>query len=228
MQTITSTAALSSERVLPRVFGWMCLGLAVSAITAFWTAGNPAAVDFFLGSSGRFLLLVAVELGLVIALSWLIRRLSPATAAALFLVYSLVNGLTLSVIVIAYADASLASAFIVTAGAFGLTAAYGYYTHRDLSRLGSIMFMGLIGLVLAGIVNMFVGSGGLDLAVSAIGVIIFTALTAYDIQKIKALAASAADEAALGRLAIFGALQLYLDFINIFLDILRLTGRRRK
>jgi FtsH-binding integral membrane protein len=205
----------------------MALGLAVSGLVAYWTAITPTVFNVVLGNQAVFFLLIIIELVLVVSLSWLIQRLSAVAATLLFLIYAIVNGLTLSVVVIAYTDASLASTFAIAAGMFGAMALYGYATGRDLSRLGSIMFMGLIGLIIAGVVNIFINSNGLNLAISVIGIIIFTGLTAYDVQKIKNFGL-AADDATGSKQAIFGALMLYLDFINIFLSLLNLTGRRRK
>jgi hypothetical protein len=226
-QNIASTAENTSSTLLHKVFGWMCAGLVVSALTAYATAASPAVLNVVLGNQAVFFGLIIVELALVVGLTWAIRRISAGTATALFLLYSFVNGLTLSVIVLLYTDASLASTFLVAAGMFGITAVYGYATKRDLSRLGSIMMMGLIGIILAGIVNIFLGNSVLDIVISALGIVIFTALTAYDMQKIKAMGAMAIDDESRSKQAIYGALILYLDFINIFLNLLRFTGRKR-
>ena len=228
MDTFASTPiAKTADTLLHKVFGWMCAGLVVSSLTAYVTAASPAALNVILGNQAVFFGLIIVELALVIGLTWAIRRISAGTATLLFLLYSLVNGLTLSVIVLLYADASLASTFLIAAGMFGITAVYGYATHRDLSRWGSILMMGLVGIILAGVVNIFLGNSGLDIIISAIGIIIFTALTAYDMQKIKAMGMMALDDESRSKQAIYGALMLYLDFINIFLNLLRFTGRRR-
>jgi FtsH-binding integral membrane protein len=184
-------------------------------------------LNVVLGNQAVFFGLIIIELALVLILSWAVNRISAATATGLFLIYSFVSGLTLSVIVMLYTDASLASTFMIAAGMFGVMAVYGYVTHRDLSRLGSIMLMGLIGIILAGVVNIFLGNTGLDIIISAIAIIIFTALTAYDMQKIKAMGTMAVDDESRSKQAIYGALMLYLDFINIFLNLLRFTGRRR-
>jgi FtsH-binding integral membrane protein len=226
-QNIVTTAENTSDTLLHKVFGWMCAGLVISSLTAYITAANPAVLNVVLGNQAVFFGLIIVELALVIGLTWAIRRISASTATLLFLLYSFVNGLTLSVFVLVYTDASLASTFLVAAGMFGITAVYGYATKRDLSRWGSILMMGLIGIILAGIVNIFLGNSGLDIVISALGVIIFTALTAYDMQKIKAMGMMATDDESRAKQAIYGALMLYLDFINIFLNLLRFTGRKR-
>jgi len=205
----------------------MAVGLVVSALTAYWAAASPAVLNIVLGNQAVFFGLIIAELALVIGLTWAINRISAGTATMLFLVYSFVNGLTLSVIILLYTDASLASTFIIAAGMFGIMAVYGYVTHRDLSHWGSILMMGLIGIIIAGIVNIFIGNNALDLAISVIAIIIFTALTAYDIQKIKNMGLMVTDDASRAKQAIFGALMLYLDFINIFLNLLRFTGRKR-
>lgn len=228
MDTLLSTPAeKAGTSVMQKVFSWMALGLVVSGLTAYWVAMTPALVDFILGSKLTYYGLVIVEVGLVTTLSWFISKLSATSAAILFLLYSFVNGLTLSAIIIAFTGASLASTFAITAGTFGLMALFGYTTGRDLSRWGSLLMMGLLGLVLAWIVNLFVGGDSLSFVLSALGVIIFTALTAYDIQKIKNMSFLAGDNEARTKHGIFGALMLYLDFINIFLNLLRFTGRRR-
>jgi hypothetical protein len=181
-----------------------------------------------IGNQGVFFGLIILELVLVVALSWFIGKISAGTATLLFLVYSAVSGLTLSVVVLAFTDASLASTFAIAAAMFGATALYGYATGRDLSRLGSIMFMGLVGIIIASVVNIFIMNDTLNLVVSAIAVVVFSGLTAYDVQKIKNMDMLAADDETRAKQAIFGALMLYLDFINIFLSLLNLTGKRRK
>jgi uncharacterized protein len=218
----------SNRSVLYKVFGWMFAGLLVSALTAYWVAGSPAAQNAILGNQTAFFGIIILELVAVVALGWMINKISASAAVVLFLLYSFLNGLTLSVIVLEFSDASLASTFMIAAVMFGVMAVYGYTTGRDLSRMGSILFMGLIGLIIAALVNIFVGNTVLELAISAAGVIIFTGLTAYDLQKIKNMEANAADDATRNKFAIFGALILYLDFINIFLSLLNFTGRRRK
>ena len=168
------------------------------------------------------------ELGVVMFLSARIQKIAFSTATILFGAYSILNGLTLSVLFAAYTMESLALTFIVTAGTFGATALYGYVTKRDLSGMGSILFMGVIGLIIAGVVNIFLGSSTLSLITSAAGVIIFTGLTAWDMQKIKHLFSGVyADSEEVKKLSVIGALQLYLDFVNLFIYLLRFFGKRR-
>jgi hypothetical protein len=206
----------------------MFAGLIVSALTAYWVAGSTAAQNAILGNQTAFFGIIILELVAVVILGWMINKISASAAVVLFLLYSFLNGLTLSVIVLEFSDASLASTFVIAAAMFGVMAVYGYTTGRDLSRMGSILFMGLIGLIIAALLNIFIGNTVLELVISAVGVIIFTGLTAYDLQKIKNMGASAIDDAARNKFAVFGALMLYLDFINIFLSLLNFTGRRRK
>jgi hypothetical protein len=164
------------------------------------------------------------ELALVFILSGAINKLSEAVATMLFVAYSALNGVTLSLLALVYTASSIASTFVITAGMFGAMSIYGYVTKRDLTSWGSFLFMGLIGIIIASVVNIFVASSAVSWVVSGIGVIVFTGLTAYDTWKIKALAA----EGTTGRKpAILGALTLYLDFINLFLMLLRFTGNRR-
>jgi uncharacterized protein len=223
-----AVTARSANATLYKVFGWMTLGLLVSAATAYFTAGDQTLLDATIGNQGVFFGLIILELVLVVALSWFIGKISAGTATLLFLVYSAVSGLTLSVVVLAFTDASLASTFAIAAAMFGATALYGYATGRDLSRFGSIMFMGLVGIIIASVVNIFIMNDTLNLVVSAIAVVVFSGLTAYDVQKIKNMDMLAADDETRAKQAIFGALMLYLDFINIFLSLLNLTGKRRK
>ena len=198
------------QSLVQRVFLWMTMGLAITGLTAYLTFESN--LYFNIASSGMMWLLMLAELGVVI----------------LFGAYSILNGLTLSVLFAAYTMESLALTFIVTAGMFGATALYGYVTKRDLSGMGSILFMGVIGLIIAGVVNIFLGSSTLSLITSAAGVIIFTGLTAWDMQKIKHLFSGVyADSEEVKKLSVIGALQLYLDFVNLFIYLLRFFGKRR-
>ncbi len=207
-----------------QVYAWMGAGLLVTALTAFITISSPALLNGVFGNRLVFYGLMLGELGLVMALSAAINRLSAFAATLMFIIYSALNGVTLSVIFLVYTADSISSTFLITAGMFGAMSAYGYFTRRDLTSWGSFLFMGLIGVVIASVVNIFMRSDALSWIVSAIGVIVFTGLTAYDTWKIKALAAGGMG----GRKsAILGALTLYLDFINLFLMLLRLLGRRR-
>ena len=209
------------------VYAWMAVGLAVTAGVAYWVfmssgGGLPLTMGTYIG-------LFVAELILVVVISSAINRISATVATALFVLYAALNGVTLSVIFFAYTKSSLASTFLVTAGAFGAMSLYGYVTKRDLTRLGSILFMALIGLILASLVNVFWHNPMLYWIVSYAGVLIFVGLTAYDTQKLKNIAIQTGGNAALAnRLAIVGSLSLYLDFINLFLFLLRIMGNRRQ
>ena len=220
-------AALSTyvADVTRRVFVKMFLGLLVTAITSFVVLANESLVRFILGNSIVFWVLAGAELVLVFTISGAINRLSTSTATLLFYLYSVINGLTLTPIFLVYTQSSIALTFAITAGVFGVMAAYGYVTKRDLSKMGSILVMALIGLILVSLVNLFVKSSGLQWLISLAGVAIFVGLTAWDTQKIKNMA-SMTDPTQVGKLATMGALMLYLDFINLFLYLLRFLGNR--
>jgi len=211
-----------------KVFGWMTVGLLLTAVVAVYVASTPSLVERIF-SGHTFLILVLVELGLVIVLSATVMKLSAGVASALFLLYSAVNGLTFSVIFLLYTTASIGTTFFVTAGTFGAMFVYGYVTKRDLTALGSLCVMGLIGIILASIGNLFFASNTLHWAITYIGIAVFVGLTAYDAQKIKMTGAvsGALDPSTAHKAAILGALALYLDFINLFLLLLRLFGRER-
>jgi FtsH-binding integral membrane protein len=208
------------------VYGWMFGGLLTTAFAALWVVMSPAMQQIVLGTPFvRFGLIIA-ELGIVFWLSFRIRVMAPSTAAAAFLVYSLLNGLTLSVIFWAYTGGTITLAFLTAAGMFGAMAIYGMVTKRDLTSIGSFFFMGLIGIVICMFVNMFLKSDGLSFVISLLGVVIFLGLTAWDNQKLKAMATATGPQ--LESFAVIGALTLYLDFINLFLFLLRLFGGRRR
>ena len=209
-----------------RTFVWMTLGLAITGLTALFVADSNLIAVLF-SSSFAFWILMIAELVLVWYLSSHIMKLSMPMATAAFAVYSLLNGVTLSPIFLVYTGESIASTFFITAGTFAAMAIFGYTTKRDLSSMGSYLMMGLIGLIIASLVNMFVGSSLLMWVVSYLGVLIFVGLTAYDTQRIKEMIAqSVRDEEQTKKVALLGALNLYLDFINLFLYLLRLFGRR--
>ena len=219
-------AVVVQSEFIRRVYNWMGLGLVVTAVLALVTASNPAILKAVVGTPLFFVLIIA-ELGLVIALSAAINRLSAATATMMFFVYSALNGVTLSVIFVAYAKADIANAFFATAGTFGAMSIYGYTTKRDLTEWGSFLMMGLFGVIIGSIVNMFFASTALYWAITYIAVFIFIGLTAYDTQTIKQMAAGGfATEETERKGAVIGALRLYLDFINLFLLFLRIFGRR--
>jgi hypothetical protein len=213
-----------------QVYGWMCGGLVLTAIAAWAVISSEALQRAILANKGIFLILILAEFGLVMAISWGINRMSAATAGALFIVYSLLNGLTISVILFAYTSASVSTTFLIAAGMFGAMSIYGVVTKRDLTSLGGLMLMGLIGIIIASVVNIFLGSSSLEWAISILGVFIFLGLTAYDSQKIMNMSSSmdaSDDRESVGKMAIIGALALYLDFINLFLFLLRIFGNRR-
>jgi FtsH-binding integral membrane protein len=222
----TQDQVLVAQNALVRqVYAWMGAGLALTALLALVTVSTPALLNAVVGNRLLFYGLILGELGLVFVLSGAIDRLSATAATLLFLGYSALNGVTLSIIFMVYTADSIASTFVITAGMFGAMSAYGYLTRSDLTSWGSFLFMGLIGVVIASLVNIFLHSDTISWVVSAVGVIVFTGLTAYDTWKIKALAAQGAN----GRKsAILGALTLYLDFINLFLMLLRFVGDRRR
>jgi len=219
---------LASERTfITRVYGWMAGGLAVTGLVAAYTANNPALIRAIFGS-GLFWVLILAELGIVIGLSWAIKHMSPVMAMSAFLFYAALNGLTLSVIFLVYTAESIGMTFFITAGTFGAMCIYGATTKRDLTSMGSLLFMALMGLILASVVNIFWHSTGLYWVVTYAGVLIFVGLTAYDAQKIKRMHAAGIEGTDEDRkAAVLGALALYLDFVNLFLYLLRLLGRRK-
>ncbi len=220
--------AASQSELMRRVYNWMGLGLALTAVAAMLTASSPAMTSLIFGNKLVFFGLIIGELGLVLALSAAINRLSPATAGFMFFAYSALNGVTLSSIFLLYTKASIASTFFVTAGTFGAMSIYGYTTKKDLTSWGSFLFMGLIGVIIASVVNIFLSSPAIYWAITFCGIIVFVGLTAYDTQKIKEMVLYGDMDGEMGRkAAIIGALQLYLDFINLFLLLLRLFGSRR-
>jgi FtsH-binding integral membrane protein len=231
MSDFTTPVARSSEQVIVRqnslirqVYAWMGAGLGITAFIALLTLSSPAILNAVAGNRLVFYGLMIGELALVFTLSGAINRLSATSATLIFITYSALNGVTLSVVALVYTASSITSTFVTTAGMFGAMSAYGYLTRRDLTSWGSFLFMGLIGVVIASVVNIFVASSAASWVISAIGVLVFTGLTAYDTWKIKELAAQGIS----GRKpAILGALTLYLDFINLFLMLLRFTGNRR-
>lgn len=220
-QTQYRTITVANSSVMRGVYGWMGGGLFLTAFVAMVTASSPVLLQAILGNRLLFYALVFGELGLVVAISGAINRISTATASALFLLYAALNGVTMSTIFVAYTQSSIASTFLVTAGMFGAMSLYGYLTKSDLSSWGSFLFMGLIGVVIASLVNIFLQSPMVNWVMSLCGVIVFTGLTAYDTQRIKQMGSAG------GKGAIVGALTLYLDFINMFLLLLRFFGNRR-
>ena len=211
------------QTFIQRVYQWMAVGLALTGLTAYGAASNMALLRALQG--GGFLLLMIAELGLVIWLSASIMKISAQAATLGFLAYSFLNGLTLSFIFVAYTGASIANTFFITAASFAGVSLFGWATKTDLSSLRGYLSMGLIGVIVASLVNMFFHNPVFEWIISYVGLAVFIGLTASDTQRLKAIHQSGAG--ALEQVAILGALQLYLDFINMFLLLLRLFGRRR-
>jgi FtsH-binding integral membrane protein len=224
-RVIIQGASDVERRFMAAVYRWMTLGLAVTALVAFSVASSPAALELVFGSRLVFFGLVLAELGLVVALSAAAAKMSAPAAGGLFLLYSALNGATLAVVLLVYTGASVALAFACTAGTFGAMSVYGTVARRDLSSWRSFLVMGLVGIVVASLVNVFLGSTMLSFVVSCAAVVVFTGLTAYDTQKLRAFARAGG---AAGGVAVNGALMLYLDFVNLFLALLRLFGGRRE
>jgi uncharacterized protein len=214
------------SNLLSRVYAWMSGGLLITAGVAYYIAKTPGMIKLFYGNPWILFGLIFLQFAFVIALSVGIRRMSFAAAAATFLGYSILNGITLSSIFLVYTQASIALTFIVAAGMFLSMAAYGYFTKADLSAMGSILLMALFGLIISGFANMFFQSSVFSYFLSGAGVVIFSLLTAYDMQKLKALSYQESGEA-LSKVSIIGALMLYLDFINLFLYLLRFMGQKK-
>jgi uncharacterized protein len=221
-----------------RVYNYMTAGVALTGLVAWFTFsaavtqtdGGGLVLTAFgqaVFQSPLMWVLVLAPLGLVFALSFGINRLSPGTALMLFFVYAGLLGLSLATIFLTYTGASITRVFFISAATFGAMSLWGYTTQRDLTGMGSFMFMGLIGIVIASLVNIFLKSSGLDWAISVIGVLVFVGLTAYDTQRIKEMYSVQDDSTVAGRKAVMGALSLYLDFINLFLMLLRIFGDRR-
>jgi FtsH-binding integral membrane protein len=230
--TLDYSAGSASDvvvRFFNAVYAWMCAGLGLTAVVAWWVSTQPQLMrQIFTGPT--LLILFLVEIGLVITISWAVKSISGPVATALFLLYAGVNGLTLSAIFVVYALPTVAAAFVACAAMFGAMSVYGMVTKRDLSRLGAMLIMGLVGIIVASLLNVFLAHNGLlDWIISWAGVLIFVGLTAYDTQRLRSIALAAGGDAALAsRWSIVGALRLYLDFINLFLFLLRIFGGRRR
>jgi uncharacterized protein len=211
---------------LSKVYGWMFLGLLLTAGTAVTVASSPLLIKTLILNRGLLFIMILAQLGLVLYLSVRVEKMAPATAAILFLLYSVLVGVTTSTIFLVYTGASIMSAFVVAGGMFGAMAVFGSLTKRSLAGVGQFMFMGLIGLIIASVVNIFLFSNMLNFVISVVGVLVFTGLTAWDAQRLKHMAVALPD-GRVGAYAVVGALSLYLDFINLFFFILRLMGGRR-
>jgi FtsH-binding integral membrane protein len=226
-QTLEQIQA-ESQRYMVKVYGWMCLALFITGIMAMYTASSEVLINLIVGDWVVLFGLIMVQLVAVGSLAGLVHKMSASTATLIFVGYSLLNGLTLSVIFLVYTTESIASTFFITAGTFGIMSFYGYTTKSDLSKWGSLLFMGLTGVIIATIANLFMKSAMLYWVTTYVGVIIFVGLTAYDTQKIKStniIGNEGTEEDS--KEAIMGALTLYLDFINLFLFLLRIFGRRK-
>jgi hypothetical protein len=208
------------------VYGWMCGGLAITAATAWLVAGSPAIVTAIVTNQFLFWGLALAQLGIVFTLSARVDRMAGSTASALFIIYSALTGVTLSFVLLLYTGQSVATTFVVAGGMFGALALYGTVTRRNLSGFGQFLFMGVIGLLLASLVGMFWHNDGLQFMISLVGVLVFAGLTVYDAQRLKDMAL-ATTIGATSASTIVGALALYLDFINLFLFLLRFMGNRR-
>lgn len=220
--------SVSFPVLMRKVYTWMTLAMVITGITAYGVATSPAILEAIFTNRMLFWGLIIAEFGLVFGISGMINKLGLATATLMFIAYSIINGALLSTIFLLYTMQSIGTVFFITAGTFGIMALIGYTTKTDLTSLGKMLFMALIGIIIATVVNIFVSSTGLQMVISYIGVIIFVGLTAYDSQKIKhmLMTQNSADEGA-QKLALLGALTLYLDFINLFIYLLRIFGSRR-
>ena len=223
---IDDTVDMGLRAYMLKIFNYMAVGLSLTGVVAFLTASSPTMMAAIFGSPLKWVVMLA-PLGFVMAISFGINRMSSATAQALFWIYAAVMGLSLASIFIVFTGTSIARVFFITSGTFAAMSLYGYTTKRDLTAMGSFLFMGLIGIVLASLVNLFLNSSGLSFVISVLGVLIFTGLTAYDTQAIKSMYYEADDSETSGKKAVMGALTLYLDFINLFMYLLRFLGDRR-
>lgn len=224
----TDAVAAEQQRFMVRVYNWMTAGLAVTGVLAFYVSNSETMMNIIHGNPIVPIVLIVAQLGLVIYLSGWIQKMSASQATGVFMLYAGLTGLTFSFIFLAYTASSITSAFLVTAGTFAAMSVYGYTTKKDLTSWGSFLFMGLIGIIIASLVNMFLQNEAMHWIITYAGVLIFVGLTAYDTQKIKnmnILGNEGTDEDT--REAIIGALTLYLDFINLFLMLLRIMGDRR-
>ena len=227
--TISVDSVEAINALFRKVYQFMAMGLILTALAAYLTASSPTMITLLYTSRAPMLIIGVAEIGLVIWLSAGLNKLSASAARNIFFVYSILNGLLCSSILLVYTEESIAKAFLSTAGMFGAMSIYGLYTKRDLTSMGSFLQMGLFGLIIAMVINLFMRSSAMELYISIFGIIIFLGLTAWDTAKIKAIATSydTNDENMTGKIAVIGALSLYLDFINIFLYLLRLFGRER-
>lgn len=224
-----SVSRAAQASLMRSVYVWMTLALVITGLTAMYVAKSMTLINLMLQSSLLFWGLIIAEVGVVMYLSARIHRMAFSTATVLFILYSLLNGVTLSVLFLIYTMSSIATTFFVTAGTFGAMALVGFVTRRDLSRIGSLCIMGVIGIIIASLVNMFLHNSMMDMVISYIGVLLFVGLTAYDSQKIKRLLTAEGIEVneTTQKIALMGAMTLYLDFINLFIYLLRILGDRK-
>lgn len=223
---ISEKIEVSQTLLIRKVYVWMCAALLITGVTAYRVSGSEELLRMIFSSKLSFFGIIIAQFALVWFLTSRIKTLSFSTATILFAVYSVLMGVTMSCIFLAYTQSSIASTFLITAGTFAVMSIYGFTTKRDLTSIGGLLVMALIGLIIASLVNYFLKSSMFDLVISCIGVLIFVGLTAYDTQKIKALINQENTEEN-QKMAIIGSLMLYLDFINLFLFLLRIFGRRR-
>ena len=222
------SSALSFPALMSKVYLWMTLALVVTGMTAYYVASSPAILYAIVSNQIAFWGLFIGELVLVFVLSSRIMSLSFVTASLMFVIYSIMNGVFFSFILLAYTEQSIATTFLITAGTFGAMSLFGFVTKRDLSTMGRILFMLLIGLLIATVVNIFMKAEGLTLILNYAGVVIFVGRTAYDTQSIKQMLQEHGDKEGAEKIALLGSLSLYLDFINLFLYLLRFFGESRK
>ena len=222
------SSTLAFPAFMSKVYLWMTLALVVTGMTAYYVASTPAILYAIVSNQVAFWGLFIGELVLVFVLSSRIMRLSFVTASLMFVAYSVMNGIFFSFIFLAYTEQSIATTFLITAGTFGAMSLFGFVTKRDLSAMGRILFMLLIGLIIATVVNIFMKAEGLTLILNYAGVVIFVGLTAYDTQSIKQMLQEHGDKEGAEKIALLGSLSLYLDFINLFIYLLRFFGESRK
>lgn len=227
--TKTFTRSVAQASLFRSVYVWMTLALVITGFTALYVAKSYTLLNLMLQNQMVFWGVLIAELGLVFYMSARINRISFTTATILFIVYSILNGVTMSMLFLIYTMSSIATTFFVTAGTFGAMALFGYATKKDLTRIGNLCIMGVIGLIIASLVNMFLHNSMMDLIISYVGVLLFVGLTAYDSQKIKQMLSGEDIEVneTTQKIALMGALTLYLDFINLFLYLLRILGDRK-
>ena len=230
-----STAVKARTEVLVNdfvrsIYNWMAVGLGLTGLVAYYVSSSETMTRLIFGNSFVFFILILAELGLVFSIVGMVNRMSAGTATSLFVLYSALNGVTLSFIFLVYTSTSIVSTFFICAGTFIACSIYGWVTKRDLTSFGGFLTMGLIGIIIASLVNMFIRSSAMSMIISYIGVLVFVGLTAYDTQKLKNMALTqpaGLDGAVVRKGAIMGALSLYLDFINLFLMLLRIFGQGR-